>query len=148
MTSPYSSQTMAAWQCEKRPLVFCEFQHGECWCNYIAQGLYVPGSYTGMAPQRRFTRGAWTPWARGCLLWLSEAIPNDWSKAVLLSLFNEGDKRICCYYRGNSLVGVAVKVFALSFSKGSSQREASAPTLSKVAIGSTNQMNNLHRTLE
>ncbi len=35
-------------------------------------------------------------------VWLSEAVPNNWSEAVLLPLFKKGDKRICSNYRGIS----------------------------------------------
>ncbi len=46
-------------------------------------------------------------------VWLWEAVPNKWSKAVLFPLFKKGDKRICSNYRGISLINVAANVYGV-----------------------------------
>ncbi len=54
------------------------------------------------------------PWLNRVItnVWLCEAVPNNWSEAVLLPLFKTRDKRICSnYYRGISLFDVTAKVF-------------------------------------
>ncbi len=55
------------------------------------------------------------PWLHRVItkVWLCEVVPNNWSEAVLLPLFKKGGKLIYSYYRGNSLVDVALKVFVV-----------------------------------
>ncbi len=85
-------------------------------------------------------------------VWLCEAVPNNWSGAVLLPLFKKRDKRICTNYRGDSLIEVAWKVLVSSSSKGSNPRGASelGPTQSgfRPGRGCTDPMHSLRRTLE
>ncbi len=61
-------------------------------------------------------------------VWLCEAVPNNWSEAVLLPLFGKGDKRICSNYRGISLKGVVAKVFGVILLKTIPIREGPAHT--------------------
>ncbi len=63
------------------------------------------------------------PWLHRVItkVWLCEAVPNNWSEAVLLPLFKKGDKRICSNYRGISLINVAAKVFGVILLKSGEQ---------------------------
>ncbi len=79
--------------------------------------------------------------------WLCEAVPNNWSKAVLLPLFKKGDKRICSYYGGTSLIDVAVKVFGAtplkSFQPERDQRTRPNQRFLRPGRGCTDKMHNL-----
>ncbi len=85
-------------------------------------------------------------------VWLCEAVPNNWSEAVLLPLFKKGDKRICANYRGISLIDVAAKVFGVILLKRfqSERNQCTRPNQSgfRPGRGCTDQMHNLRRTLE
>ncbi len=52
------------------------------------------------------------PWLHRVItkVWLCEAVPKNWSEAVLRPLFKNGDKRICSNYIGISLIVAATKV--------------------------------------
>ncbi len=85
-------------------------------------------------------------------VWLCEAVPNNWSETVLLPLFKKGDKRICSYYRGISLIGVAAKVFGVillkRFQYERDQRTRPNQSGFRPGRGCTYQMHNLRRILE
>ncbi len=59
---------------------------------------------------------------------LGEAVPSNWSEAVLLPPFGKGDKQLCSNYRGISLKGVVAKVFGVSLLKTIPIRERPAHT--------------------
>ncbi len=61
-----------------------------------------------------------SPWLHRMTIkvWLCEAVPNNWSEAVLLPLFKKGDKRICSNYRNISLINVVARVFGVILLKG------------------------------
>ena len=44
-------------------------------------------------------------------IWNSEEIPEDWKKSIIVPLFKKGDKSVCDYWRGISLLSAAGKVF-------------------------------------
>ncbi|CAE1235515.1 unnamed protein product [Acanthosepion pharaonis] len=46
-------------------------------------------------------------------VWLSETYLADWSEAILLPLFKNGDRRLCSNYRGISLIDMVAKVLAV-----------------------------------
>ncbi len=77
------------------------------------------------------------PWRHQVItkVWLCEAVPNNWSEAVLLPLIKNGDKRTCSNYRGIGLIDVVAKVFLSCSSIDSSQRRTSAFALIKGASG-------------
>ncbi len=73
------------------------------------------------------------PWLHRVInkVWLCEAVPNNWSEAVLLPLFKKGDKQICSNYRALTLIDVAAKVFGVILLK----RFQSERDLIKVDLG-------------
>ncbi len=80
-------------------------------------------------------------------VWLCEAVPNNWSEAVVLPLFKKGDKRICSNYRGISLVDVAAKVLTrFQYERG--QRTRPNQSGLRPGRGCTDQMHNLRRILD
>ncbi len=93
------------------------------------------------------------PWLHRVItkVWFCEAVPNNWSVAVLLPLFMKGDKRICSNYRGISLIDVATKGFGVILLKRfqSARDERTRPNQSgfRSGRGCTGQMYNLRRTL-
>ncbi len=66
---------------------------------------------------------------------MCEAVPNNWSGAVLLPLFKKEDKRICFNYRGISLIGVAAKAFGIILLKRIQPESDSVPDKTKLALG-------------
>ncbi len=110
-----------------------------------------------MASKRRFTRRASTPrgpWLHRVInqVCLREAVPINWSGAVLLPLFKKGDTRICSNYRGIRLIDVAAKVFGIIRLKRfqSERGQCTRPNQSgfRPGRGYMDQMHNLRRTLE
>ncbi len=85
-------------------------------------------------------------------VWLCEAVPNNWSEAVLLPLFKKGDKRICSNYRDISLIDVAAKVFGVillkRFQYERDQRTRPNQSGVRPGRGCTDQMHNRRRALE
>ncbi len=55
------------------------------------------------------------PWLHRVItkIWLCQAVPNNWSEAVLPPLFKKGDKRLCSNYRDIILIDLASKVFGV-----------------------------------
>ncbi len=80
-------------------------------------------------------------------VWLCEAVPNNWSEAVLLPLFKKGDKRICSNYRGISLIDAAAKVYGIilvkRFQFERDQRTRPNQSGFRPGRGCTDQMHNL-----
>ncbi len=85
-------------------------------------------------------------------MWSSEVVVHNWSGAVLLPLFNKGDKRICSNYRGICLIDVVAKVFGvILFKRFQLERDRrSHPNQSGFSPGRgcIDQMRNLRCTLE
>ncbi len=85
-------------------------------------------------------------------VWLCEAVPNNWSEAVLLPLFKTGDKRICSNYRGIGIIGAAAKVVGVillrRFQYERDPRTRPNQSGFGPGRGCTDRMHNLRRTLE
>ncbi len=115
--------------------------------------------YWNMCPIGTTTCIWWpsTKWAHVCIGWLAkvgscEAVPNNWSEAVLLPQLKKGDKRTCSNYRRISFIDITAKVFGVillkRFQPKRDQRTRPNQSGFRPGRGYTDQMLNLRRIQE
>ena len=85
-------------------------------------------------------------------VWLSETYPADWSEAIQLLFFKNGNRKLCSNYRGISLIVVVAKAFAVlllwRFQRDRDLRTRPSQSGFRPGRGCVDQIFSLQRTLE